>query len=102
MPQIVFHLPDGSIRTATASADVSVMAAALAHGVPGIDGDCGGSMTCATCRVVIVEPDALMHSSEEEWEMLEAFNEGPEPGSRLSCQVTVTDDDAQIVVEIPA
>lgn len=101
MPQIVFHLADGSSRSIHAEVGVSVMATAVANGVPGIDGDCGGSMTCATCHVVVVEPSSLMQSSEEEWEMLEAFDEEPLPGSRLSCQVRVVAH-TRVVVEVPA
>ena len=31
----------------------SLMEAATRHGVPGIIGECGGSMSCATCHVVV-------------------------------------------------
>ena len=101
MAEIVFRLSDGATRTAVVEDGTSVMAAAVANGVPGVVGDCGGSMTCATCHVRVLQPEALTQSSEEELDMLEVFDEDPGPGSRLGCQVRVSDAMPHVVVEVP-
>ena len=62
--------------------------------VPGIFGDCGGFMACATCHVY-VEPEWCDRvggpSSDEEREIL-AMTENVRPESRLGCQIWVTDE----------
>lgn len=101
MPTIVFQLPDGSTLDATTAGGVSIMTAAVAHGVPGIEGDCGGSMTCATCHVVVLHPERHTVFSEEELEILEVLQDDVAPGSRLGCQVLVRDDDDRVIIEVP-
>jgi 2Fe-2S ferredoxin len=53
MPSIVYVQADGSRQTVEASPGSSVMATAVAHGVPGIVAECGGSAMCATCHVYV-------------------------------------------------
>ncbi len=58
-------------------------------------GTCGGMASCGTCHIY-VEPgwkDKLGEQPEDEQYMLEALAEVVEvrEGSRLSCQITVTD-----------
>nr|WP_240537988.1 2Fe-2S iron-sulfur cluster-binding protein [Bradyrhizobium japonicum] len=36
------------------------MVAAIRHGVAGINGDCGGSMDCATCHVYLDEAQSKL------------------------------------------
>lgn len=69
----------------------SVMELAVAHGVPGIDGDCGGVCSCATCHVH-VEPSFFAVAggpNELEQDMLE-FDEHVKENSRLSCQIEIS------------
>jgi 2Fe-2S ferredoxin len=80
----------------------SLMEAARAHGVPGIDADCGGYMVCGTCHVVI-EPmwhDRLPPQSDAERDMLECVPD-PEPNTRLSCQIPITEALNGIVMRVP-
>ena len=51
----------------------SLMQAAIAANVDGIEADCGGLMTCSTCHVYVREPHAgqLPPPSEDELGMLE-------------------------------
>ena len=81
---------------------VSVMQGAVNHGLPGIIGDCGGVLSCATCHV-FVDPawaDRLSEKSEMEEEMLEEVCD-PQANSRLSCQIKVSDELEGLIVRMP-
>lgn len=61
------------------------------HGVPGIIGDCGGFMSCATCHLH-VDPDWLARTgaaSGDERDMIE-MTADPRAESRLGCQIWLT------------
>jgi 2Fe-2S ferredoxin len=64
----------------------SLMQAAVAANVPGIEADCGGLMTCATCHVYVREPYAssLPAPGAEELGMLEFAGSPRQANSRLS------------------
>jgi 2Fe-2S ferredoxin len=82
----------------------SVMQAAVAAGVRGIVGECGGSAMCATCHVYI-DPawlDRLTPALSNELEMLECTSSERRPESRLSCQVKVHAALDGMVVRMPA
>ena len=65
---------------------------ALAH-------DCGGTLACASCRIIVREGlDTLGPPSEDEQDMLERAS-CLEPGSRLACQAIGSGGD--LVIEIP-
>jgi ferredoxin, 2Fe-2S len=92
MPQILFQLSDGSEIAVDADVGQSVMRAASARGVPGIDAECGGACSCATC-LVHVSPDwfdRVGGPGEVEKDMLE-FGGEPTEFSRLSCQIIMID-----------
>jgi len=79
------------------------MKAALDSGVVGIDAECGGCLTCATCHVY-VDPDwvsRLAEPTEEERIMVDCAID-VRPNSRLSCQIPLTDALDGLVIEIPA
>lgn len=78
----------------------SLMMTAARHRVPGIDADCGGGCSCATCHVYLPEDAPVEAASEMELDMLD-FAEGLRNNSRLSCQVTVTPQLDGLVVEVP-
>jgi 2Fe-2S ferredoxin len=80
------------------------MRTALNELVPGILGDCGGELSCATCHV-FVDPDwidAAGPRSEDEDDLLETTSEEPTDCSRLSCQLKMSAVLDGIVVTIPA
>ena len=62
----------------------------------------GGSMACATCHVYVKEEwfDKLNIKSEGEDDMLDQAYE-PNKHSRLSCQISVTDDIDGLIVNLP-
>jgi 2Fe-2S ferredoxin len=93
MPRITFTSAAGDVRTIDATAGDSVMATAVRHGVAGIVAECGGSMSCATCHVIVDEHDfgSLPAVDETEDEMLWGTAVDRTATSRLSCQILVTD-----------
>ncbi|RVT53777.1 2Fe-2S iron-sulfur cluster-binding protein [Rubrivivax albus] len=104
MPDITFIEADGEIHAFEAPEGVSLMAAATGAGVPGIVGECGGQLRCATCHVV-VDPawvERLPPPSSDEQAMLALTAAPCEQGSRLSCQVMLTGDMQGLVLRVPA
>ena len=79
----------------------SVMQLAVQNNIKGIDADCGGVCSCATCHVH-VDPefwDRLGEQSEIEKDMLELEDEVTE-FSRLSCQMEITDTLDGIILSV--
>ena len=92
MVKIVFLEHDGTPREVEAMVGHSVMQAAVSTGVPGIDADCGGSCSCATCHV-FVNPEwleAVGAKSPIEEAML-SLSANRQENSRLSCQLQITE-----------
>ncbi|MFJ9588040.1 2Fe-2S iron-sulfur cluster-binding protein [Streptomyces acidicola] len=101
MPVITFRTPGGDEEHIDAPAGISVMKAAVAHGVPGIVAECGGQAMCATCHVYVQDEPELPEVSEEEDEMLDCTIAPRTDQSRLSCQLEVTPELDGVVVEVP-
>jgi len=82
------RLAGGGIQEIEVADGESIMRAAVREGVPGIEGECGGEMSCATCHVYLPSPwkDKIRGASDDERDLLEA-DEGVTEDSRLSCQV---------------
>lgn len=103
MPKITYMSHSGSTTTVDAAAGMSVMRAAVMNAVPGIDAECGGACACATCHVIIDPAWAgrLPPPAQMEADTLELVSD-PQPNSRLSCQLTLTDELDGLVVHTPA
>ncbi|WP_284990135.1 2Fe-2S iron-sulfur cluster-binding protein [Arthrobacter sp. efr-133-TYG-120] len=104
MPTITFVQPTGHSDTVTVSEKTSsLMRAAVANGVEGIVGECGGQAMCATCHVYIRPEfeDALPEISEDEDEMLDCTTAERTNRSRLGCQVSVGAHLETIIVDVP-
>ncbi|MDE2607757.1 MAG: 2Fe-2S iron-sulfur cluster binding domain-containing protein [Burkholderiales bacterium] len=102
---IKIHLvaPDGAETTLEAKPGESLMQAAVAANVQGIEADCGGLLTCATCHVYVREPFAgrLPPPRDDELAMLEFTAAPRRPHSRLSCQIELTPALDGLVVDLP-
>ena len=73
------------------------------YDIPGIDADCGGGMSCATCHVYIKDDEWFKKLPEKEMgedDMLDQAFE-PKSNSRLSCQLIVSDDLNGLTVHMP-
>ena len=69
----------------------------------GVAAICGGMCSCATCHVYVDEPwlSRFPEADSDEIELLEFLDEF-QPNSRLSCQLTLTDEhDGVSVVMAP-
>ncbi len=101
---IAHHQPDGpGSATVQAKPGRTLMHAAQSGGVDGVAADCGGSLTCATCHVMVREPWLAqlpaMHPDEDN--MLD-FAAAPRlANSRLACQITLTEALNGLVVDLP-
>lgn len=103
MPTVTYLYDDGSRRTISVAAATSLMRAALVNEVPGIVGECGGSVTCGTCHVYLDRStEHIAPPSGDEEDMLDWTASPRAENSRLSCQLVPTLDDAELVVRIPA
>ena len=102
MAKITYIEHNGKSHTVEVKNGLSVMEGAVQNNIPGIDADCGGSMACATCHVYVKEEwfDKVNIKSEGEDDMLDQAYE-PNKLSRLSCQISVTDDIDGLIVNLP-
>lgn len=104
MPIVTYILPTGMIRQVSVPSGTSVMQAALNNRVEGILAECGGNCMCATCHVYVDSDflDRIPPATNNEKSMLSIAAEGPQPNSRLSCQIKMTNELDRLVVRIPA
>ena len=103
MPKVIFVLHDGTSIDVDANNGESVMQAAVNNMVDGIDAECGGCQSCATCHVYIDEAwrDTVGDPSSDEKAMLELAID-PNVNSRLSCQITLSDALDGLIIKVPA
>lgn len=99
MTTVTYIAHDGTETIVEGSPGASVMETALRNGVPGIVGECGGSMSCATCHVFVSPETAAIagEMSEIEDEMLDGTAVEREDNSRLSCQIKLVDGESYCV-----
>ncbi len=98
---IEVHDLDGKTHSIEAPTDMgfNVMEALRANEIP-IKATCGGMAMCATCNCIVKSDHELPDMSEAEEEMLdEAFVLDVE-GSRLMCQIPVSETIDGLVIEM--
>ena len=102
MVRIMFVEPDGTERSVEARDGLSVMEVAINNGVKGVLGDCGGACSCSTCHCYVECGwiDRLPQRGAEESSLLDFAWESRE-NSRLTCQITVTDEVDGLVLRVP-
>jgi ferredoxin, 2Fe-2S len=102
---IKIHLvaADGAETTVQAKPGESLMQAAVAANVGGIEADCGGLLTCATCHVYVREPFVaqLPPPQDDELGMLEFTAAPRQANSRLSCQIELVPALDGLTVDLP-
>ena len=104
MTHVTFIDAAGTERTVDSPPGMSVADAALNNRIPGIEADCGGFCACATCHVYLDDEWFARVPAPDELEraMIESEAVDPRPGSRLSCQLKLSDALDGIVVHTPA
>lgn len=102
MPKVTWKTADKEITVDVPVGD-TLMNAALDADVPTIHGECGGCLACATCHVVV--DDAWVAKTGEadptEEAMLEVTDVPKSQNSRLSCQITMTEELDGLLLHIP-
>jgi 2Fe-2S ferredoxin len=103
MPTVIFESIDNSRREVDAPPGASLMTAAVRQGVDGIEADCGGTCSCATCHVYVDEGfvDLLPPPASQELDMLDFVAAERKPNSRLSCQIVVDHKLEGLLVRLP-
>ena len=91
-------------RTVKAASGTSLMKAALLGDIDGVAADCGGTLTCATCHVMVREPwlSKLPAMTEDEDGMLDFAASARQANSRLACQIHLTEALHGMQVDLPA
>ena len=103
MTKIKYVEHNGKEHTIDVQNGLTVMEGAVQNDIPGIDADCGGGMACATCHVYVKEEwlDKISKKEDGEEDMLDMAFE-PKNNSRLSCQLTVSDELDGLTINIPS
>ena len=102
MAKIKYIAHNGKEHEVNVANGLSVMEGAIQNDIPGIDADCGGGMACATCHVYVKEDwcNKLSEKAIGEDDMLDQAYE-PNSSSRLSCQLTVSNELDGLIVHLP-
>ena len=102
MAKIIYIEHNGKEHDIEVQNGLTVMEGAVQNDISGIDADCGGAMSCATCHVYVKEDwyDKLPKKEMGEDDMLDQAYE-PNSSSRLSCQIMVSDDLDGLSVYMP-
>jgi len=95
---------DQSVQDLHAAPGQSLMRAATEAGIKGVEGDCGGTLTCASCHVMVDPAWAhlLPPPVPDEIDMLDFAACPAQPHSRLSCQIQLSPALDGLVVYLPA
>jgi len=103
MPSVTYQPEDGPPTQIDAPLGATARDVALAHGVDGIIGECGGQLMCASCHVYVDEAflGLLPEISEDEEEMLESTASERLANSRLSCQIKLTEALDGLILRLP-
>jgi len=102
MAKITYVESNGKEHVLEVAPGLSVMQGAITNTVRGVIAECGGACSCATCHVYVDDAwvSRLNGTTEDEAALLEAVCD-PQPNSRLSCQIKVTEELDGLVVRMP-
>jgi ferredoxin, 2Fe-2S len=102
VPKITFVEHSGKEHVVDAAIGATVMSSAIDNLVPGIDADCGGQCSCATCHVIVSDEwaDVVGPPGTQEESMLD-LNPERATHSRLSCQIPVREELDGLIVRLP-
>jgi ferredoxin, 2Fe-2S len=104
MAKVTYVEHDGTSHEVEVAIGENVMRGALYNDLPGIVGECGGGLACATCHCYVDDGWAERvggPTSQDEADMLESTAAEIKSTSRLSCQIILTDELDGLVVHLP-
>ncbi len=101
--KVTWILSDGRQISAEVKDGLNMMEAAVANNVPRVIGECGGSLSCATCHVYVDPAWADRAGSPERFEdgMLDVAEAERRETSRLSCQIKASAALDGLVLHVP-
>jgi 2Fe-2S ferredoxin len=104
MANITFIEASGQSTTVDLADGWNLMQGAIANGIDGILGECGGSCACATCHCYVDDARIgdLIPATEGELSMLDNVASERRPNSRLACQIKATTALEGLIVHLPA
>ena len=102
MSKLTFVLADGTERIVDSGPGESIMVVATRAGIPGIIGECGGVMSCATCHVHVADAwrEVVGPPGDHERAVLD-FAEDVTDASRLGCQIALRNELDGLTLEVP-
>ena len=104
MPAVTYIEFNGTSHIVDVAEGENVMRGALNNDLPGIVGECGGGLACATCHCYVDDAwvaKAGTTTSQDESDMLESTSAPVKANSRLSCQIIMTAELDGLVVHLP-
>ncbi len=101
MPKIIYIDANGAEHRVNVPVGYSLMEGAYNRGLEGMEAECGGACSCATCHSHIEGPvaDLVGPPHDDEDTMLDQVDDRRK-NSRLSCQIHVTEDMDGLIVRI--
>lgn len=101
--KVTWKLADGREITAEVKDGLNLMEAAVANNVPHVIGECGGSLSCATCHVYVDPAWSDRVGAPERFEdgMLDVAEAERRDTSRLSCQIKASAALDGLVLHVP-
>ncbi|GLR45291.1 ferredoxin [Mesorhizobium amorphae] len=103
MVKIIYVEDNGQTHVVDVPRGASLMEGARDNGIPGIEADCGGACSCATCHA-FVDPswvDRLPAKQPMEADMLDFAHEADPIRSRLTCQIKANEGLEGLILHIP-
>lgn len=102
MTVVNFIQHDGKKVAVEAESGKNLMQIAVENNVRGIDGDCGGACSCATCHVYISQEwlSVIGKPKIDEASLLN-LNPDRKDNSRLSCQIDISSKLDGLTVHLP-
>ncbi|MCP9480826.1 2Fe-2S iron-sulfur cluster-binding protein [Shimia sp. CNT1-13L.2] len=98
-----WKLADGTEISAEIANGTNMMQAAVDKNIPGVIGECGGCLSCATCHVYVDGAWLDKTGSADDFEdaMLDVAEAERTDASRLSCQIEASDALDGLVLIVP-
>ena len=102
MPSVKIIEFSGQEYVLDADPGLTLMECAVDNMVSGIEAECGGCCSCATCHCFVDDQwiDRIGRASGLEAELLSGTT-NPQHNSRLACQITLTDELDGLIVRLP-
>jgi 2Fe-2S ferredoxin len=98
-----WKLADGTEISAEIANGTNMMQAAVDNNIPGVIGECGGCLSCATCHIYVEGAWLDKTGSADDFEdaMLDVAEAERTDTSRLSCQIEASDALDGLVLIVP-